>query len=314
MTWNKSGSPQFISLALLCLTLCLIMAAPSAGAQPDRDERGKQPSLTLTAAPIYQFDAQLNKGSKLSSFRTQFAIDGVMPLSRQFTLGLNFGYTYTDYTFTGPYTFAVVQPWDTLHTLKFGGRISYDLTPDWNVALTSSVQIAREEGADWGKAVLYGGSVSASRRFGPDLTIGLGVAAFSELEKVQAYPMLVINWRISERLRLANPFRPGPSGPAGLELTYRIADGWDVATGAAYRSERFRLSESGPVPDGIGQSRATPVWIRISRNLDDKFKLDIYGGIVLGGTVSLDDRNGNRLVSDDYDTAPMLGLAASYRF
>jgi hypothetical protein len=314
MTRNNPGSPLFVFTAFFCLSIFLFSAASPAGAEPEKGKRVKQPSLTLSAAPFYQFDGHLDKGGKVSSFSTQFAVDGSMPLSKDLTLGLNCGYTYSDYSFTSPVTFAGSPPWDTLHTLKFGGRISYDLTPDWSAALTSSIQIAREEGADWGKAILYGGTLSASHRFSPHLTVGIGIAAFSELEKVQAYPLLVINWRISDRLSLANPFRPGPSSPAGLELSYRIADGWEVATGAAYRSERFRLRKTGPVPDGIGQSRSVPVWIRISRNIDERFNLDIYGGILLGGKLSLDDRRGNRLVSEDYDTAPMLGLAAAYRF
>jgi hypothetical protein len=176
------------------------------------------------------------------------------------------------------------------------------------------VQISREDGAGWGNAIEYGGSVSVTRDFGPNLTLGAGCAAFSELEQVSVYPVIVVNWRISDRLRLANPDRPGPTGPAGLELSYRIDDGWNVATGVGYRYERFRLNNSGLFRDGIGESSAIPAWVRISRSVGKSFNLDLYGGAMFVGKVSIDDSNGNRLTSDDHDIAPLLALAVSYRF
>jgi len=115
-------------------------------------------------------------------------------------------------------------------------------------------------------------------------------------------------------LRLANPFRPGPAGPAGLELSYRIGSDWDLAAGAAYRSERFRLKNSGLFQNGIGESSLIPVWARISRNVGSNFYLDFYAGAMLGGVVSIDDRKGNRVTSDNYDPAPFLALAITSRF
>ena len=87
--------------------------------------------------------------------------------------------------------------------------------------------------------------------------------------------------------------------------------GTGLAAGAGYRSERFRLNNSGFFGDGIGESSAIPAWVRISRSVGKNFNLDIYGGVMFGGKLSIDDSNGNRLTSEDYNPAPFLALALS---
>jgi len=315
MTRSHTTSPFAATMAACCLALCLALTAEPAAAEPADDAaQDRSPSVTLSATPVYQFDSNLDKGGSVSVFRLLFDVNGNIPLSETFGIGLHFGYNYADYNFSGPFTFAGAKPWDKVHTLEFGGSVGYDLTPEWSIYVAPTVQISREDGAGWGNAVEYGGAVSVTRDFGPNLTLGAGFAAFSELEQVTVYPLIVVNWRITDRLLLANPFRPGPAGPAGLELSYRIDDGWGVAAGAGYRGERFRLNDSGLFRDGIGKSSVIPAWVRISRSIGKDFNLDLYGGAMLAGKVSVDDSNGNRLTSDDQDIAPMLALAVSYRF
>jgi hypothetical protein len=67
------------------------------------------------------------------------------------------------------------------------------------------------------------------------------------------FPYITVNWQMTERLRLINPSRTSPAGPAGLELVYAIDKYWETGLGAAYRSYRFRLEEDGPIPNGIGE-------------------------------------------------------------
>jgi hypothetical protein len=300
---------------LFCLTICPVcLTAPSFAQTTEKADRTTKPSISLVAAPVYQFDTKLGKGGNFSNFSTFFDINSKIPLDDTLSIGLNIGYHHADYNFADPVTFAGGKPWDKVHNLKFGASVSYDLTPGWSLYVAPSVQISREDGAGWGNSIGYGGAFSLRRDFGSDLSIGAGVAAFNQLEHITAFPIIAVNWRISDRLRLANPFRPGPAGPAGLELSYRIGSGWDLAAGAAYRSERFRLKNSGLFRNGIGESSLIPTWVRISRSTGRDFSIDFYAGAILGGVVSIDDRKGNRLTSDNYDSAPFLALAISSRF
>jgi hypothetical protein len=263
---------------------------------------------------VYQFGSNLNKGGSVSLLNLLFDIDGNIPLSQTFGIGLHFGYHYADYNFMGPVTFAGPRPWDKIHRLEFGGSFNYDLTPIWSLYINPMISIAREDGGGWGNAIGYGGSVSVTRDFSPRLTLGAGVAAFYDLEQISVYPVIIVNWKITDQLLLANPSHPGPSGPAGLELSYRIGKEWEVAAGAGYKVDRFRLKDSGWVADGVGESSAIPAWGRISRTLGKNFNLDFYAGAMALGKVSIDDSKGHRLSSDDYNPAPFLSLAASGHF
>jgi hypothetical protein len=300
---------------LYFLTIChMFSVAPSYAQSTEKVARNSKPSISLVATPLYQFEANLGRGGNVSVFRTFVDINSKIPLDDTLSIGLNFGYHYADYNFADPVSFAGEKPWDKVHILRFGANVSYDLTPEWSLFVAPSVQISREDGAGWGSAIGYGGVFSLTRVFSSDLSLGVGVAAFSQLEELTAFPIIAVNWRITDRLRLANPFRPGPAGPAGLELSYKIGSDWDFAAGAAYRSERFRLKNSGLFQNGIGESSLIPAWVRISRNSHNNFYLDFYAGAMLGGVVSIDDREGNRITSDNYDPAPFLAFAISCRF
>ncbi|RQW85162.1 MAG: hypothetical protein EHM79_12420 [Geobacter sp.] len=300
---------------LFCLTLCQLFSAdPSCAQYAEKSARNTKSSIRLVATPLYQFEANLGSDGNVSAFRTFFDINSTIPLDEPLSIGLNFGYHHADYNFADPVTFAGGKPWDKVHILKFGASVRYDLTPEWSLLVAPSVQISCEDGASWGNAIGFGGVFSLTRDFSPDLSLGLGVAAFDQLEELSAFPIIAVNWRITDRLRLANPFRPGPAGPAGLELSYKIGNGWDLAAGAAYRSERFRLKNSGLFSNGIGESSLIPAWARISKSAGSNFHFDFYAGAMLGGVVSIDDRDGNRITSDNYDPAPFLAFAISSRF
>jgi hypothetical protein len=177
-----------------------------------------------------------------------------------------------------------------------------------------SVEYAAETGADSGKAWVWGAVASAAKSFSPNLTLGLGAGVYSQIEKTTAFPYVVIDWKIDERWRLANPFAAGPAGPAGLELSYALDGNWDAGVGAAYRSYRFRLDQSGPFPDGVGESRMVPAFLRVSRKLGAEARLDLYAAAALNGRLKLQDSGGGDLVTEDYATAPMIGLSLSGRF
>jgi Domain of unknown function (DUF6268) len=300
-----------LRMAAATLFLCSVLASNHAMAETvDTASSQEMPGFSLAVTPFNQFDSSLNSGGSVNVSRIFFDVNGNKPLSEQLGIGVHFAYEYADYHFSGPLTFGGASPWDKVHRLELGGSVSYDLTPQWSLFIAPSLQFSRADDAGWGNALVYGGVVSLSRDLSDDLTVGLGVGAFSELEKLSIFPMIVINWKISERLALANPFRPGPTGPAGLELAYRIGKGWDFGVGAAYRSNRFRLQWS----DTIGESNSVPAWVRLSRKVDGRFTLDCYAGAMLDGKMSIDDRNGTRITSTSVNPAPFLALALSARF
>ena len=301
-------SPLRLASALLSLSFALAVTPARAEPVAPPPQEGP-PGLSLALTPVYQFDSSLNSGGSVSILRLLFDVNGNKALSEELGIGFHFAYDYADYHFSGPTTFGGPNPWDKVHRLEFGGSVSYDLTPQWSLFIAPSLQFSRADDAGWGDALVYGGVVAVSKDITKDLTLGLGVGGFSELKEVTLFPMIMITWRITDRLLLANPFRPGPTGPAGVELAYRIGDNWDIGAGAAYRANRFRLNN-----DTIGESSSLPTWLRLSRKMGKEFNLDCYAGAMINGKFSIDDRNGNRFTSTSAGTAPFLALALSARF
>ncbi len=292
------------------LSLCVLFASSPASAEPAASPSPQEPpGLSLAVTPVYQLNSSLNNGGSVSVSRLLLDINGNKALSEQLGVGFHLAYDYADYHFSAPTTFGGGNPWAKLQRLELGGSVSYDLTPQWSLYVAPSLQFSRADDAGWGNALEYGGILSLSDDLTKDLTLGLGVGLFSELAQTTIFPVIVINWKITDKLLLANPFHPGPTGPAGVELAYKMDNGWSLGGGAAYRSNRFRLNN-----DAIGESNAVPAWLRLSRKVADRYNLDLYGGVMLGGGMSIDDRNGNRLTSTSVNPAPFLALALSAGF
>jgi hypothetical protein len=152
------------------------------------------------------------------------------------------------------------------------------------------------------------------KRFADGNLLGLGVAAFDGLEETTVFPFPVVDWRFDSRWRLVNPLAAGPTGPAGLELDYGFDNGWTLGVGATWRKTRFRLSEDGPAPDGVGEMAGVPIFVRISRDFSRAFTLNLYAGVVVRGELRVENSSGDLLRKEDVEPAPLLGLNATFRF
>jgi hypothetical protein len=180
----------------------------------------------------------------------------------------------------------------------------------WSLFIAPQVEWYGESGvAACEDALDYGAIFAASYRVSPKLTLGAGAGIFSGMSETKSFPYIAIDWKITEDLRLKNPPRTNPSGPAGLELSYRISEGWEIAAGAAYRSFRFRLDDRGVAPNGIGEMYSTLGYARLTYRMGRDFQLDLYGGGTFNGKVRLDDSNGNNVGSVDFKTAPVTALS-----
>jgi hypothetical protein len=229
-------------------------------------------------------------------------------------VGFRLRFEYEDWRFDDLGAFGGLAPWSAVY--RGGLALPYSVTTDggWRWSVTPTVEYAGESGAKFSDSLEYGASVVAARAIRPDLTLGLGVGVYYRIEETSAFPFVMIDWRITDRLRLSNPTPGGPSGPAGLELKYALDSGWEVGLGAAYRSDRFRLDRDGPFPGGVGEQRAVPVLASIGRQLSDGLSLRLYAGVAVGSKLRVEDEDGRRLYDEDRDPAGMVGLLVSGRF
>ncbi len=291
--------------------LCLLPAAQLVWAQP-APAGTTVTSVGLTG--LNQFDTGLGSGG---SFNWQDATANIN-VTRQFTnqvaAGVNVRYGYQNWKWTSPTAFNGRGPWSSIETPALGMSFFYAPSPEWRLGFVPTVEWSGESGTGTGGTATYGAVMSAARRFSKDLTLGLGAGVFRQIDQTKVFPYLIVNWNITDKLRLSNPLPAGPSGGAGLELSYALSQKWTLAGGGAYRSYRFRLNDTGPVPGGIGQNKFVPLFGRLSYQIAPSTRVDLYAAATVGGNLSVVDASGNTPYSDSYKTGVAAALSLSHRF
>lgn len=236
------------------------------------------------------------------------------PFGNGHQAGLTFSYDFTDYRFSSPAAFGGLAPWDDVHRVGLSTPFVIRGTGGWGFLVTPSLDYLMEEGASSSDALSYGAVLAASRRFDADLQLGLGFGIFDQLEEVKVFPFIVVDWKLGERWRLANPLPAGPTGGGGLELNYRFDSGWTLGGGAAYRSVRFRLSEDGSFANGIGETRSVAAFLHAARDLGPNSRLGLYAGALFAGELRVESASGDELARQDFDPAPFFGAALTLRY
>lgn len=300
-----------LTAAHLAATIALAAAAMTAGPAAAQ-AAGWRPFLSIT--PAYEGKGDLDQGGDFSVSRAVVRAGVTGQAAPGVGAGVTLNYDYHDYSFSRPAAFGGVAPWNIVQRYGVAVPLGFELRDGWSLGVAPSVDWFRENGADTGDALVWGANVSAIRRFADGNRIGLGIGAYDQIEKTSVFPFLIVDWRLSDRWRLINPLPAGPSGPAGLELDYVLGGGWEIGVGGAYRKLRFRLSDSGPVPDGVGEERGVPLYLRVTRDLGRQFAFHFWAGAVVAGEFRVEDSSGSRLRTEDFDPAPFVAATFTARF
>ena len=267
----------------------------------------------ISVSPVFE-EGDLDKGG-------DFSLGGVILRGGTSTgfgeghrIGLTLNYDYFDYSFDDPVAFGGVAPWKVVQRYGFAVPLSFAMQDGWSVGISPQMDWFRENGAKTSESLVWGATATAVKRFDGGNVLGLGLAAFSGIEENKFFPFPIVNWQFSPRWRLINPLAAGPTGPAGLELDYLADGGWTIGVGAAWRNTRYRLGQSGPVANGVGEISGAPVFLRVSRDFEGAYTLNLYAGFVAGGQIRIEDSSGRKLVEEDFDLSPIIGANLTLRF
>ncbi|MFQ5995333.1 MAG: DUF6268 family outer membrane beta-barrel protein [Acidiferrobacterales bacterium] len=291
-----------------------LFAMPASAQDREAMMKDRKLFFSFAVTPYYQSDTRLDSGGEFKLNGAFFRFGIIKPVDKSLILGFRFAYNEDDYDFSGLTSFGGLKPWGRIKRFGVSTPITKVLPKKWLLIVTPSLETLREQGADRGDSFAYGAAVAGLKTIKPGRKIGVGAGVFNRLEDIVVFPFVAVDWRVNERLRLRNPFAAGPTGPAGIEAIYDLGKGWQLAGGAAYRSIRFRLDGQGVAPNGIGQNNGVPTFLRVSRELKRAFRLDLYAGAILGGELQIENQNGDRLASDDYETAPFAAFTFNMRF
>jgi hypothetical protein len=267
----------------------------------------------LSVTPVRE-DADLDRGGDVTVNGVLLRAGTSRDLGGGNRAGVTLNYDYFDYSFNNAVAFGGVAPWRIIQRYGFSTPISVALQDGWAVGITPSFDWFKENDAKSSDSLVWGATATAVKRYEGGNFLGIGLAAFSRIEENSVMPFPIVNWRFGDNWRLINPLAAGPTGPAGLELDYEFDNGWTAGAGLAYRTSRYRLSKTGPTPNGVGQVSGLPVFLRGSRDLGTSMTLNLYLGAVANGELEVEDSSGNSIRKEDFDLAPFFGANLVFRF
>jgi hypothetical protein len=294
--------------------LFLLVAAFASASNAQMPPRSGTTATSLTASVLTQLDTDIDRGGNFSWSGADINAGVTHTFTTAFSAGISAKLGAERWSFDGPSAFGASAPWGTIYRPGVGLNVGYRATRDLSVFVAPQVEWAYEAGASASDAMNYGAIVGVTKSFSPDLILGVGAGAFRQIDRNFYFPFVIVNWKITESLRLSNPLQAGPTGGAGLELAYSWPNAWELAAGAAFREYRFRLNADGPTPDGLGQNQGVPLFLRLTRNFGPAARIDLYAGAVVGGELKLINAAGGTVQSSKYGTAPLLALSATARF
>jgi len=263
---------------------------------------------------VWQGDSGLDSGGDVSIHRLGLKFGAVRGLEGGSSIGGGLSYTMVGYSFDGVPTVGGFSPWEDIDQWQASLQYRYAIDRESSIFLMPSVTSSGESGVSLGDSLEFGAIFGYTKTFSRELTLGIGGGAFYGLEDTSGFPVIFVYWQMAEDWRLSNPFRPGPSGPAGLELVYTGLANWEIGFGGGYRVNRFALDDVGPGPDGFGQNEGVALFVRASREFEFGGSLDLYVGTVAGGELELENRDGQLLARTDYDPPILFALAYTQRW
>jgi hypothetical protein len=299
------------AVAFPVLVLVCVIGAPIAWAQ-DAGPQGWQPFGSIT--PAYIAPADIDGGGEYESRFLAVSVGTTGPIGPSTRAGLTLAYSYTDNRFEASTAFGPIAPWGDMERIGLSASVIRMGGKGWLFVVSPSADYFREENADFGDALTYGAVVVAAKSFREGRMLGLGVGAFSQLEDVRMFAFPVVDWALTERLRINNPLQAGPTGSAGLEINYRVSKAWALGVGGAYREAAYRLRDDGPYPGGVGQEAGVIAFLHAGTQPGQRLEIDLYGGAIINGTLEVQDDNGDSLVERDFGTAPIIGATLKLSF
>jgi len=300
-----------LSVAPKIAALGLLVGAPLATAQtPVPGDL----STSITMSALTQLDTDIDQGGRFRWWSVGFGAS----VTRQFTSALSVGisgrYVFERWSFDTPTAFGQVAPWKDIARPSVGLNLGYNLSKDLSLFIAPQAEWAFEPGATVSDSLNYGAVIGVVKFFSPKLVVGLGAGAFRQIDRNRFFPFVIVNWQITDSLRLTNPLQAGPTGGAGLELAYAWSASWEAAAGAAFREYRFRLLTDGPAPNGLGQNRGVPLFARLTRRFGPGTQVELFAGVVVAGKLTVFNATGATLQSSDYGAAPLIAFSGTVHF
>jgi opacity protein-like surface antigen len=302
MTLSRSLRNICLYMASVALLLPLNAMADSRPASSWRN--------TLTAVYAWQGESDLDGGNNFRVDRGFVQFKTSMRLGPRLFGGFSIGYGEDRYRFNT--TAGSFAPWQDIRTLQFGLPLRYLVNEKWVLFGLPVLRYEAEDGASLGDGREYGVIAGATYRFSDRLSIGPGLGGFKGIgNEDDVFPVLFINWRITDTLSLETGRGLAATRGPGLGLKWKPLDQWEFGLAARYEKNRFRLADTA---SNIGQDKSVPIVATASWQLKPQFRLSALAGIEASGALRVENSDGALIAEQSYSTAPIVGFVASLQF
>lgn len=301
------------SRIITTLTLSILLYALPASAQ---QQQAGPWFFSIDAIGIHQSEAHVQDYSGGFARDAWFARAGLdYAWSQRDSAGVSFGGGSYIYDFNNDSSFGGGEPWHKVNDARVTFNARFGIGETGQIFIVPTLRYTGESGASASDSRTFGIFAAAAWRVRDNLTIGPGVGIFTRLEhSARFFPILAIDWNISERWNLSTGRGLASSQGPGLTLSYKLNDDWSFGLTGRYENIEFRLDDEGPAPDGIGRDRSMPLVFSARLQPNDKLSLTIMAGFAFDGELRLSDSTGETIQQSDYDVPLLFGAAFEYRF
>ncbi len=270
--------------------------------------------VTLDTHFIHQFDSSLDGGGDVAVDRLggQLRLDAEVTSEDSFLLRFGFEHDAWDFTGTG---LGTLDPWSDVETVDIAFQWTHQTDDRTQFFGGPVVRWSGESGVSASDSVVVGGMIGLAHSINKDLTLGAGVGVLGQLEDSDRfYPIIVVNWNITDQLRLTSDITTRFGSRTGGELVWTPRKDWSLGVGLAYEYNRFRLDGDGFASGGVGEATSWPLFFRATWHPSDSVDVSLLTGLSLGGHVKAIAAGGAPLQGADYDPAGGIGLVARFHF
>ena len=311
----------YVIIQSLILAGLILFALPVIGysreAQEAHRRMGPEPgwSTFFRGGYMHEFDTDIDDGGSFNADR--LFMQGGVTYAPDYRRSVSFALSYglDGYDLSGDTGFAALRPWENINSYRLSMPVRWGFNEAWTVFVIPTLGFFAENGAELEDAVRGGGFAGVSYRFGDQLSIGPGIGVMSEIEdSPTVFPVVIIKWKIMDRLTLETGRGLGATLGPGLVLRWNASDKLDLSIGGRYKKLRFRLDDKRLAPNGIGQDRAFPLFGGVSYGFSRRAQVSLLGGAAFGGELRLEDEKGNTIAKENYETAGFGGITFNFRF
>jgi len=299
------------------LALFLVTLLAQAGLAPAAQAQQSPWQFTADLAGVHQSESDLDGGQGTFAMDRWFAAAGVnYGWDARHSIGLTLAGGRSTYEFDPGTAQVNAYPWEEVDESRVTVTARFPLSERVTGFVIPTLRWNAAAAAGSGDSSTWGVYAAAAWWLNENLTLGPGLGVFSRLDdNARIFPILVVDWNITQRWNLSTGRGLAASRGPGLTLAYRINPWWSLAVAGRYEDLEFRLADNGAAPGGVGRHQSFPLVVSASLTPEGgKGSLNLFLGAELGGKLSTRDAFEATLAESNYDPALIAGVTLNLSF